>query len=177
MWILLFAGFSLALVIAGVYVHRSARRFSVTDLAQWQAIVEQLQPVPFAGLERVALDHLQPHGNQLQLETDEMWELIGGWEGLYRMRRNADLIIQLAAFIRQWNHDEAIVVAERIRQDSLLLKRAILRVGLHRFWIYRLRAPFYVHQAASSYYLMTRRLLALYETNQYLLYPHLAKAL
>jgi len=177
MWVLLFAAFSLTLVIAGCYAHRSARRFSVVDPGQWQNIVARLQPVPFEGLERVALDHLQPRGCQLQLETDEMWEMVGGWEGLHHMRRNADLMIQLAAFVRQWNHNEAIVVAERIRQDSLLLKRAILRIGLHRIWVYRLRTPFYVHQAASSYYLMTRRLLALYETNQYLLYPHLAAAL
>jgi hypothetical protein len=177
MWILLFTGFSVTLAVAGLYAHRSARRFSVVDLAQWETIVARLQPVPFAGLERVALDHLQPRGNQLQLETDEMWELVGGWDGLRRMRRNADLIIQLAAYVRQWNHAEAVIVAERIRQDSLLLKRALLRIGLHRISVYKLRAPFYVHQAASSYYLMTRRLLALYETNQYLLYPRLAEAL
>jgi len=34
-----------------------------------------------------------------------------------------------------------------------------------------------VHQAAAAYYLMSKRLLSLYEANQYLLYPVLAEAL
>lgn len=174
MELIIFVALSLLVTIACVSMRARARRFLIAD---WHSIVAKLEPVPFAGLERVALDHLQPSGNQLQLETDEMWELIGGWEGLAHMRHNAELMIQLAAYIQIWNRDEAIIVAERIRQDSLMLKRALRRIALHHFRVYRLRAPFYVHQAASSYYLMTRRLLALYETNQFILYPRLADAL
>jgi hypothetical protein len=174
MWLMVFAAFSVLLAATGFWAHRSARR---SRFIEWQTIVAQLEPVPFEGLERVALDHLKPVGNQLQLETDEMWSLVGGWEGLRKMRHNANLLIQLAAYIQIWNYDEAIIVSERIRQDALMMKRAIRRIQMHNFWIYRLRVPFYVHQAASSYYLMTRRLLALYQTNQYMLYPVLAEAL
>lgn len=174
MELLLFLASSLVLIIGFICFQRRGRKLAI---AEWQTIVAQLQPVPFRDLERVALDHLQPAGNQLQLETDEIWELVGGWDGLGRMEHNADLLIQLAAYIQIWNRDEAIIVGERIRQDSLLLKRAIRRIRMHELWIFRLRAPFYVHQAASAYYLMTRRLLALYETNQYLLYPLLAEVL
>jgi hypothetical protein len=174
MELFLFVALSLILIIGFVSFLRRGRRLVI---AEWQTIVAQMQPVPFKALERVALDHLQPHGHQLQLETDEMWELVGGWDGLKRMQHNADLLIELAAYIQVWNRTEAIIVAERIRQDSLMMKRAILRIRLHKLWIYKGRAPFYVHQAASAYYLMTRRLLALYETNQYLLYPRLSEVL
>ena len=174
MELLIFLAFSIVLIIAFICFQRRARKLVI---AEWQTIVAQLQPVPFKDLERVALDHLQPSGNQLRLETDEIWELVGGWDGLRRMRQNADLLIQLAAYIQIWNRNEAIIVAERIRLDSLTLKRALFRIALQRLPVYRLRAPFYVHQAASAYYLMTRRLLALYQTNQYLLYPRLAEVL
>jgi hypothetical protein len=174
MELLPFLTLSIVVIIGFICFLRRGRKLVI---GEWQTIVAQLQPIPFKDLERVALDHLQPGGNQLQLETDEIWELVGGWDGLDRMRHNADLLIQLAAYIQIWNRAEAIIVGERIRQDSLMMKRAIRRIKLHRFWIYRLRAPFYVHQAASAYYLMTRRLLALYQTNQYLLYPVLAEAL
>jgi hypothetical protein len=171
---LLFLVVSLAVTVGFFCLVSRSRKVAFGD---WQSIVARLQPVPFKNLERVALDHLQPSGHQLQLETDELWELVGGWDGLHRMRQNADLIIQLAAYIQIWNRDEAIIVAERIRQDSLMLRRAIWRIELHRWWTFRLRTPFYVHQAASAYYLMTRRLLALYECNQFLLYPRLAEVL
>jgi hypothetical protein len=174
MELFVFVALSLVLIIGFICFQRRARRLVI---AEWQTIVAQLQPIPFKALERVALDHLQPHGHQLELETDEMWELIGGWDGLRRMRHNADLLIQLAAYIQVWNRTEAIIVAERIRQDSLMMKRAIRHIRLHKLWMYKVRAPFYVHQAASAYYLMTRRLLALYETNQYLLYPRLEQVL
>jgi hypothetical protein len=174
MELVLFLSLSLAVSIGWIVLQSSRRKLVI---AEWETIVAQLQPVPFREVERVALDHLQPSGHQLKLETDEIWELVGGWAGLHRMRHNADILVQLAAYIQIWNRNEAIIVGERIRQDSLMLKRALWRIQMHRLRIYRLRAPFYVHQAASAYYLMTRRLLALYETNQFLLYPRLAEVL
>jgi hypothetical protein len=41
----------------------------------------------------------------------------------------------------------------------------------------QLRTPFYIHQAATSYYLMTKRVLALYETSHSGLLPKLAAAM
>ncbi|HMF53749.1 MAG TPA: hypothetical protein VK593_05325 [Edaphobacter sp.] len=110
------------------------------------------------------------------LETEEIWTLLGGWEGLEKMENNADVMVRLAAYVRVWNFDEAVIVSERIRHDAIILKRALLRIRiLLLFSRYKLRVPFYMQQAASSYYLMTRRLLTLYEMNQFLLYPGLLK--
>jgi hypothetical protein len=175
MGLLLFIGLSLVLTGAGIYVHRSARRLVDSD---WDTLVARIQPVPFESLEKVALDNLQPGARQLQLEPAEIWTLVGGLDGLERMNHNVDVMIQLAAYVRVWNFDEAVIVAERIRQDAIILKRALHRIKLQRvFRAYRLRVPFYAHQGATAYYLMTRRLLALYETNQFVLYPRLAAAL
>lgn len=175
MGILIFVVSSMILTLGLVIVHLKARRLSGEN---WEALVAQIQRVPFEDLEKVALDHLQPQGSQLLIEPEELWKLVGGFEGLKRMRQNADLIIQLAAHVRRWNFDESIVVAERIRQDTVLLKRALFKIKIQMlFSMRKLHVPFYVHQAASAYYLMTRRVLALYQTNQFVLYPRLTEVL
>jgi len=175
MGILVFIVFSVVLTLGIVIVHWNARRLTGED---WETLVARIQPVPFEGLEKVALDYLQPQGNQLLIEPEELWQLVGGFDGLKRMRQNADSIIQLAAYVRYWNFDESIVVAERIRQDAVMLKRALFRIHIHMlFSMRKLHVPFHVHQAASSYYLMTRRVLALYQTNQFVLYPRLIEVL
>lgn len=165
------------ILLAGglVYTQVSAHRLrSVT----WEDLVARMQPMHARGLEIVALDNLQPKANQLQLEPEHLWGLIGGPEGLRRMRRNADLLIALAAYVQRWNFEEGVIVTERMRHDAVQLKRAVFRIRFDMM-IRRsqLRAPFYIHQAASSYYLMTRRLIALYETSHAGLLPRLAEAL
>jgi hypothetical protein len=157
-----------------VYMQISAHRLRSVS---WEDLVSRMEPMHTRGLEIVALDNLQPKPNQLQLEPEHLWGLIGGLDGLHRMRHNADLLIALAAYVQRWNFEEGVIVTERMRHDAVQLKRAIFRL---RFDMMvrrtQLRAPFYIHQAASSYYLMTRRLLALYETSHSGLLPQLSQA-
>jgi hypothetical protein len=169
------AAFVLIIIAAFAYSHVAGNRLRTAD---WEELVTAIQPLPTRGLEIVALDHLQPHGDQLRLEPEKMWSLIGGMQGLKSMQRNANLMIALAAYVQRWDYDQSMIVSERIRQDSILLKRALLRIKWN-LYVRRsqLRVPFYIHQAASAYYLMSRRLLTLYETNQYMLYPRLSEAL
>lgn len=170
-----FGVFGLVAVVALIYAQTRSRKLLSKD---WQTLVTSIEPMHMRGLEMVALDHLEPKKNQLRLEPEEIWGLVGGKEGLRRMEHNADVLIALAAYVRNWNHDQAIIVAERIRHDSIQLKRSVRRIRWNMHMRRgQLRIPFYVHQAAASYYLMTKRLLSLYETNQYLLYPVLAEAL
>jgi len=168
--------FFLILIAAGlIFTQASARRVRSST---WEDLVSRMEPMHARGLEIVALDNLQPRPNQLQLEPEHLWGLIGGTEGLRRMKKNADLLIELAAYVQRWNFEEGVIVTERMRHDAVQLKRAIYRLRfemmIHRS---QLRAPFYIHQAASAYYLMTRRLLALYETSHAGLLPRLAEAL
>jgi hypothetical protein len=168
---------SFLVLLAGglVYTQISANRLRSTT---WEELVSRMEPMHARGLEIVALDNLQPKANQLQLEPEHLWGLIGGTEGLRRMRNNADLLIALAAYVQRWNFEEGVIVTERMRHDAVQLKRAIFRIRFEML-IRRsqLRAPFYIHQAASAYYLMTRRLIALYETSHAGLLPRLAEAL
>lgn len=168
--------FVLAIVAALAYSHAKAYRLRSVD---WQQLVTSLKDVPSAELTTIALDHLQPgNARSSSLDPADAWDLIGGLQGLRRLRHNAELLIELAAYVRRWNYDHAIIVSERIRHDSILLKRALFRIQCSMYLQRgRNRIPFYVCEAASSYYLMTQRILKLYEAHQYVLYPQLAEAL
>jgi hypothetical protein len=144
----------------------------------WDELLAQVQPVKADGVLTVALNHLVPTKDQLQLEPEAMWDMLGGLEGLLRMRENGRILIALAAYVERWNFDEGVIIAERMRRDGLQLRRAVFHVTVATFLGQRaIRIPFYLLEAASSYYLMKQRLLALYEMNHAGLYPRLAEAL
>lgn len=145
---------------------------------EWDELLTMLEPMHLRGLEMVAQDFMNPQAGQLQLEPGDMWALLGGKEGLRRMKNNAEIMIALAAYASRWNLIEAAIVAERMRHDSIMLRRALFRIRIDAMTHRRpLQIPFYLHQAASSYYLMVRRLLALYEASHVGLHPRLAAAL
>ncbi|HVW75995.1 MAG TPA: hypothetical protein VHB45_00165 [Alloacidobacterium sp.] len=158
-----------------IYTQISAHRLrSIT----WEDLVARMQPLSARGLELIALDNLQPKANQAQLEPDHLWGLVGGTSGLQKMRSNADLLIALAAYVQRWNFEEGVIVTERMRHDALQLKRAIFKLRFEMLIRrHQIRTPFYIQQAASAYYLMTRRVLALYETSHAGLLPRLAEVL
>lgn len=144
----------------------------------WEDLVARLAPINGEAVTTVALEYLQPAKSQLGMEPSELWSQIGGSEGLARMRANAEVLIALAAFAQRWNFHEGVIVAERMRHDGLALRRAVRGVNLGMTWgVGKARGAFYLHQAASSYYLMRERLLALYETSHAGRYPMLASAL
>ena len=87
------------------------------------------------------------------------------------MRANSDVLVALATYAQRWNL-EGLVVAERMRRDGLALRRAVVGIGLGMTCGYgKRRVSSYVHEAASAYYLMRLRLLALYETSHAARYP------
>jgi hypothetical protein len=145
-------------------------------------LLAELKQVEFQNLKTVARDYLEPQASQLRLEPQELWALVGGYEGLRRMRANAELMLALAAHAQHWNFEEATIVAERMRLDASRLRRAVWRIelgfvpycALRRFWM---RIPIQVQEAAAAYYLMRQRLLSLYATSHAGLYPRLAQAL
>jgi hypothetical protein len=169
---------SIVTVVLGVGLARSY--FSANRLARctWDELLAKLRPVESDGVMMVALDHLAPNKHQLDLQPEAMWKLLGGMEGLEHMRENGRVLIALASYVERWNFDEGVIIAERMRRDGLQLRRSVTWIMLETFLgMKQIRIPFYLHEAASSYYLMRQRLLALYETNHAGLYPRLAAIL
>ena len=91
---------------------------------------------------------------------------------------NVETMLALAHYAERWNPAESAVVAERMRRDAVSLRRAVFMLSLGMMVgnssVY---GPFDLQEAASAYYLMRERLLALYETNHAGRYERLAAAL
>jgi hypothetical protein len=166
------------LAVAAVRAQR--RTIQLSD-RNWDELVASVEFIDFRGVSLVARDYLDPRRGQIDLEPDEIWALLGGESGLKAMRANADRLVQLAAFAQQWNLEEGVIVAERMRRDGLRLRRALRRIELGmlsqiitgKHWI---EVPFQLQEAASAYYLMRQRLLALYETSHMGLHGRLSQA-
>lgn len=168
---------TVAIVLIGglVYQHAVTRKLNVTN---WGDLLHKLEPVQRASISSVAEDYLKPQPNQLGIEPMEIWTALDGLQGIKRMRRNAEVVIALASYAERWNFNESVIVAERIRRDALQLRRATLQITVRMtLGAGRLQVPFYLHEAAASYHLMTERLLALYQTSHAGLYPQLAETL
>jgi len=105
----------LLLVIIGIQVRFFLRRRAQQNTT-WNTLLARIEPLNFADLERIAKAYLEPRGNQLELQPQAMWRLLGGADGLPRLRRNAEVMLDLAMFVQRWNFEDATVVAE-IRQS------------------------------------------------------------
>ena len=176
--------FVFAALLCGLAVWVIADRRSARKMAQmdWKTLVDRLYHLNVDELSAVAVDYLTPHRGQVDLEPNQIWESLGGYDGLRRMRENAEIMLALAAHAQQWNFTEAVIVTERMRMDAANLRRAVRRVelGLIPFMLarhFQVTLPLHAQEASSAYYLMRQRLLSLYETSHAGRYSLLADSL
>ncbi len=169
----------LGFAAAAIYAQRKSIKLNSRG---WEDLISRLGLLDIAGLKIVAQDYLDPQQEQTRLEPEDLWNLVGGREGVRTMRANAELMLALAAHAQHWNFVEATIVGERMRQDALRLRKAVRRIELgsiphfllHGYW---LRTPLYLQEATAAYYLMRQRLLLLYANSHSGRYPRLAEAL
>jgi hypothetical protein len=96
------------------------------------------------------------------MEPSQLWNLIGGLDGLKILERNSEVLIALAFYVQQW-YPEAVPVAERLRLDARELKFQVGRLrGAAEQGNLQISFPFYGQRAVAVYYRMTRRVLELY---------------
>jgi Xaa-Pro aminopeptidase len=176
---LVFGALLCSFALAVIADRRSSHKLAQLD---WHDLVAALQRLDMAEVSAVAIDYLTPHRGQIDMEPQQIWESLGGYEGLKRMRQNAEIMLALAAYAQQWNFEEAVIVTERMRMDAASLRRAVRRVKLGMLPTqlasrFRFTLPLHAQEASSAYYLMRQRLLALYETSHICRYPALAAAL
>ena len=153
---------------------RTTVRTRELSLPTWQELAARLQPVPREAIRELAMEHLEPGTAGFARGHIETWDMLGGVEGLKRMKENADVLIALASYAQRWNRDESVIVAERMRRDCQTLRRAVVGMGIGLTLGYgQARVLAYVHEAASSYHLMRERLLALYKSSHAGIYPAL----
>lgn len=77
--------------------------------------------------------------------------MIGGWEGLNRMRANASLLIAVAAPAEGWNFQGNAITADRMRHDGLAVRDAAMKIKVDHVCGYgRKRTAFHVQEAVLS---------------------------
>jgi hypothetical protein len=174
-------GIFLAVLISiAAYYYRRGRRSSQ---ASWEELLAKLARIDRDNIAQVALDLVDESGRPRQsedaatLEPCQLWRLIGGLEGLELLEANSEVLINMAFYVQQW-YPEAIVIAERLRLDARELKWHVTRLkGAAQKGNLQVSFPFYAQHAVATYYLMTRRVLGLYEAGNFCMLAELQKAL
>jgi len=168
----------IALVVtAGVYWKKSRRAADST----WESLLERLNDVNRGNVARVALDLIDEDGVNSdagpELDSTEIWKLLGGLEGMERLEANCDVLIDLAFYVQR-EYPEALVIAEDLRLKAREIQWHVSRLkGAAERGNLETSFADYAQRAAATYYLMTRHLLALYEAGNLPGYSQLQAAL
>jgi hypothetical protein len=150
---------SVLLGIAGYSVLR-ARRVTRSD---WNAIIGRLRYIDRDTFTAVALDLLDDPDGTPHLDSDQIFSMIGGMDGLDALEQNCDVLVDLASYVQRW-YPEAMELAEELRLNSREIQWHIGRLrGALKTGHQREQFSQYAQRAVATYYLMTRSLLVLYE--------------
>jgi hypothetical protein len=165
-------------VVAAISLWRmngTAKRGSIVSPEE---LVRRLKPVNRAGIPQLALDHLQPGTRSLPRSPAETYDLIGGSTGLASMESNIAILLALVHYIHRCDPSHSTEVAHQMERDALALRRALIALGLNMLGMKSaVNGPACVNEAASSYYLMKERVLALYKRSNAAAYPALRDVL
>lgn len=149
------------LVTALVYLPRLQRR----KQNSLEALLARITPLDRTSLAWIAEDLYgeADHGSETErLESAQIWDLIGGMDGLLQMEANCAVLIDLASLLQE-RYPEALVVAEDLRLKTREIQWHLDRLrGAARLG--KLEGVFeeYAQRAVASYYGMTQRVLELY---------------
>jgi len=141
------------------------------------ALMARLREIDRDKFATVALDLLEERDAESQLDPSQIFEMVGGMEGLDALEQNCDVLIDMAAYVQRW-YPEALEIAEELRLNSREIKWHIgrLRGASQTGHLYE-QFPIYAQRAVATYYLMTRSLLVLYEGGQVPGFAELQRAL
>lgn len=176
---MLFLVVLLSMLFAGLgVITRLALKRRRLLMRSWDSVLASVERVDVDGIRLIAECYLLPDKHQLRIEPNEMWHLLGGLEGINRLDRNAQAMLDLAVYAQRWNDTEGAVISEMIRRDAARVRSAVWRIQFTFLLGFGfVKAPFHVQEAAATYYLMRSRLLGLYENCHVALVPRLAEAL
>lgn len=166
LFVALLAWVVLSLTAAWIYYHLRVRRLYGQS---WEAILARVMPVDKENLRLVALDllgeadSLDHRDGPCDLQSSEIVELMGGLEGLRALQKNCEALVDLACYCQRI-YPEALVVAEALRLNAREIRWHLDRLdAAARNGSSRAAFGEYAQRIATIYYLMTRRLIALYE--------------
>ncbi len=172
MHVVFLVAFTLCFLSIVVILVRYSLRSHRASTASWESLLDRLNHLNPENVALVALDLVDEDGNVRrsdwpELDADQVWNLVGGLEGLDKIEANCDVFVEIAMHL-QLTYPEAIVITEEFRRKTRHIQWHInrLRAGERTG---NLAANFstYAQRAVASYYLMSRQLLTLCEQTQF----------
>ncbi|HZQ41928.1 MAG TPA: hypothetical protein VFA99_01680 [Acidobacteriaceae bacterium] len=155
-----------SLIVAWIYYHLRIRKLYGQN---WQTILARVIPINTGNLKIVALDllgeadRLDRRDGPCDLDPSEIVQLLGDLPGLRTIERNCEALIDLACYCQR-SYPEALVAAEELRLNAREIRWHLERLDTAaRNGGSRTAFGEYAQRIATIYYLMTRRLIALYE--------------
>lgn len=155
-----------ALVGISVYYYRRSYR---SDRSAWQGLLARLIEIDKNRVAEIALDFIDESGRRrpsedpVVVDPSTIWTLIGGMEGLEKLEQNSKVLVDIAFFVQRW-HPDALPITEQLRQNAREIEWHVSRLrGAAQVGNLERSFPGYAQRAVAIYYMMTRRVLALYE--------------
>jgi hypothetical protein len=154
------------LVAVSIYYYR---RSYGSDRSAWDSLLARLIEIDKKSVAEIALDFIdesgrrRPSDDPVLVDPSEIWSLIGGMEGLEKLEQNSKVLVDIAFFVQRW-HPEALPITEQLRQSAREIEWHVGRLrGAAQAGNLERSFPGYAQRAVAIYYMMTRRVLALYE--------------
>ncbi len=168
-FVIFIAVFLAALLTVGAYFYLRNRQRRKYPYGRWETLLRRLDTVDRDNIALIARDLVDESGqrrtdeDEMDLDPSQIWNLIGGLKGLEVLERNCAVLVDLVFYVQQW-YPEALLVTEQLRQNAREVEwhvgrlKSVAKTG-------RLEASFpeYAQRAVATYYVMTRRVLDLYE--------------
>ena len=161
--------FLAGLLATGGYYYFTSRRRKKYPYGKWENILGRLALVDRDSIALIALDFVdesgdrKPSDDDTDLDPSQIWPLIGGMKGLEVLERNCAVLVDLVFYVQQW-YPEALSIAELLRSNAREIQYHVSRLkGAEKTGKLEASFPDYAQRVIATYYLMTRRVLALYE--------------
>lgn len=167
-----------ALTSVSLYSFSRVRRSSQSS---WESLVKRLISVDRKSIEKIALDlirePLETETEPADLDASRILEMIGGLPGLEILKKNSEVLVDMAAHLEHW-YPEALTMAEELRLEARELEWHVDRLrGAAKNGNLEVSFPAYGQQAIATYYRMTRELLAFCARANPLMHAALVKTL
>ena len=157
------------LIGVGAYYYFRYRRTSKFPYGNFEVLLKKLAAVDRDNVALIARDlvdesgHRRTEEDDLDLDPALIYPLIGGLKGLEVLEKNCTVLVDLAFYVQQW-YPEALNVAEQLRLNAREIEWHVGRLrGATKTG--KLESSFAdnAQRVIATYYVMTRRVLALYE--------------
>lgn len=161
--------FLLALLTLVVHYYLRRIRTEKHPYGSWEKLLGRLSAVNRENVALIALSLVDESGqrrgdeNDANLDEAQIWSMIGGIKGLETLERNCAVLVDLVFYVQQW-YPEALAIAEQLRLNAREIEWHIGRLK-SAAKAGRAEKAFSEHaeEVVAIYYVMTRRVLALYE--------------